>query len=67
MPENNILPYTCYLVEPIVIKYIAIKRQSISLPHLHTSESIKGITGLIEKRTVTIHQRTLMVKLDIAD
>ena len=63
MLQHHIITGTSHLLVTIVISIIAQQRERIALVHLHMSERLERIAGLIEIGTIAIQSGTLMCKM----
>lgn len=66
MCENHVIARHCHLIEAIVEKDIRGERERVCLIHLHVSEGIEGIAGLIIAGAITGEDDIIMAKTDIA-
>ena len=67
--QNHIITGSCNLFITVIIGVIADKGEGVALIHLHMTEGLKGIAGLIEIGTVAIESGSDMgeVHLSIKD
>ena len=65
MFQHHIIAGTCHLLVTIVVGIVAKQREGITLIHLHMTESLERVAGLIEIGTVAIQTSSLMSEVNL--
>ena len=64
--EHNIISCPCQTVEAVIVKHFAIEMKRIALVHSDMTEGVEGVTVLVVKCTVAVHEYTFVAEADIA-